>query len=48
MNTMKAMLRERFIEARAYIKKLKKSHTSNLTEHLTALKQKQVSILKRQ
>ena len=39
-NTMKAVLRGKFIALNAYIKKLEKSHTSELTEHLKTLEQK--------
>lgn len=44
MDIMKAVLGEKFIAVRAYIKKLKSFHTSTVTEHLRALNQKEVSI----
>ena len=34
LNIMKAVLRGKFIAVNAYIKKLEKSHTGELTEHL--------------
>ena len=37
---MKAVLRGKFIPLSAYIRKWKKSHTSDLTEHLKALEQR--------
>ena len=39
-DAMKDMLRRKFIALSTFIKKLKKSHTSNLIAHLKALKQK--------
>jgi hypothetical protein len=39
-DTMKAMLRGKFITLNASIKKLERSHVSNLTEHQKALEQK--------
>jgi hypothetical protein len=44
---VKAELREKFISLSASIKKLKRSHTSNLTAYLKALKQKETNIAKR-
>ena len=38
--TMKVVLRGQFIALSAYIKKVKKAHTSDLTAHLKALEQK--------
>ena len=46
-DTMKAMLTGKFIAANAYIKKLGKSHTSELTEHLKTLEQKEANSPKR-
>jgi hypothetical protein len=40
---MKAVLRGKFIALSAYIKKLERSHTSNLTTHLKALEQKETN-----
>ena len=37
---MKAVLRGKFIALRAYIKKVEKAHTTDLTSHLKALEQK--------
>ena len=36
-DTMKTVLREKLIVLNAYIKKVEKSHTSDLTAHLKAL-----------
>ena len=36
-DTMKTVLRQKFIALNAYIKKLEKSHTSELTEHLNTI-----------
>jgi hypothetical protein len=44
---MKELLRRKFIEMGAFIKKLERSHTSNLTAHLKALEQKQADTPKR-
>jgi hypothetical protein len=44
---MKAALRGKFIVVNAFIKKLERSHTSNLTAHLKALEQIEANILKR-
>jgi hypothetical protein len=44
---MKAVLRGKFIALCAYLKKLQTSQTRNLTAHLKALKQKEVSTPKR-
>jgi hypothetical protein len=38
-DTMKMVLRGRFVTLSAYISKLKRSHTSNLTAHLYILEQ---------
>lgn len=38
---MKVMLRGKFLSLSVYIKELGSSHTSNLTEHLKTLEQKQ-------
>ena len=46
-DTMKAVLKRKFIEINAYIKKLGKSHTSELTEHLKTLEQKEANSPKR-
>jgi hypothetical protein len=40
---MKAVLRGKFIELSVFIKKLKRSHTNNLTAHLEALEQKEAN-----
>ena len=39
--TVKTVLRGKFIVLNAYVKKLEKSHTGELTEHLTTLEQKE-------
>jgi hypothetical protein len=44
---MKAVLRGKFIELSAFIKKLERSHTSNLTAHVKALEQKEANIFKK-
>ena len=44
---MKAVLRGKFIALNAYIKKLEKSHTSELTEHMKTLEQKEANSPKR-
>ena len=46
-DTMKAVLREKLIVLSALIKKLERSHTSNLTTHLRALEQKEANTPKR-
>ena len=46
-DTMKAMLRRKFIALSALLKKLERSYTNNLTAHLKALEQKEANILKR-
>ena len=38
-DTMKAVLRGKFISLSSHIKKMKKAHTSDLTAHLKALEQ---------
>ena len=40
---MKAVLRGKFIALNVYIKKLEKSHTSELTDHLKTLEQKEAN-----
>ena len=40
-NTMKAVLKGKFIALSAHIKKVEKSHTRNLTAHLKTLEQKE-------
>jgi hypothetical protein len=40
---MKTVLRGKFIALSAFIKKLKRSHNSNLTAHLKALEQKETN-----
>ena len=44
---MKAVLRRKFIALNAYIKKLEIFHTSELTEHLKTLEQKEANSPKR-
>ena len=44
---MKAVLRGKFIALNAYIKKLEICHTSELTEHLKTLEQKEANSPKR-
>ena len=44
---MKAVLRGKFIALNVYIKKLEKSHTSELMEHLKTLEQKEANSPKR-
>ena len=44
---MKAVLRGKFIALNVYIKKLKKSHTRELTKHLKTLEQKEADSHKR-
>lgn len=39
-DTMKVVLREKFIALSAFIRRLKRSYTTNLTAHLKALEQK--------
>ena len=41
-DTMKAVLRENFIEVSAHIKKMEKAHIGDLTIHLKALELKEV------
>ena len=44
---MKAVLRGKFITLNAYIKKLEKSHTSELKEHLKTVEQKETNLSER-
>ena len=44
---MKAVLRGKFIALSAFIKKLERPHTSNLTAHMKALEQKEANIFKK-
>jgi hypothetical protein len=44
---MKVVLREKFIELSALVKKLERSYTKNLTAHLRTLEQKEANSLKR-
>jgi hypothetical protein len=44
---MKVMLRGKFITLRAFLKKLERSHISNLTAYLKALEQKEVNTSKK-
>jgi hypothetical protein len=44
---MKAVLRGKLIALRAFIKKLERSHTSNLIAHLKVLEQKEANTPKR-
>jgi hypothetical protein len=46
-STMKAAFRGQFIALSSFIKKLERSHSSNLTAHLKALEQKEANIPKR-
>ena len=46
-DTMKASLRVKFIALNTYIQKLEKSHTSEITEHLKTLEQKEANSPKR-
>lgn len=46
-DTMKMMLEGKFIALSAFIKKLERSHTTNLAAHLNALEEKEVIIPKR-
>ena len=41
MDTVKTVLRGQHIVLSAYIKRLQRSHTNNLTAHMKALEQKQ-------
>jgi hypothetical protein len=44
---MKTVLRRKFIALKTFIKKLVRSHTSDLTAHMKALEQKEANTLKR-
>ena len=44
---MKTVLRRKFIALNAYVKKLEKSHTSELIEHLKTLEQKETNSSRR-
>ena len=46
-NTMNAGLRGKFIALSAYIKKVEKSHTRDITAHLKALEQKETDSTRR-
>ena len=46
-DTVKAVRRGKFIVLKAYMKKVEKSHTSDLTEHVKVLKQKEADSLRR-
>ena len=46
-DTMKAVLRVKFIALSALVKKLEKTYTNNLTEHLRPLEQKEANPPKR-
>ena len=46
-NTMKAVLRGKFIALSAPVKKLERSYSNNLTEHLRVLEQKEANSPKR-
>ena len=45
-DTIKAMPRGKFRVLSAFIKKLERSHTSNITAHLKAIEQKEVTHLR--
>ena len=46
-DTMKAVLTGKFIALSAQVKKLERSYTNNLTEHMRALEQKEANSPKR-
>ena len=46
-DSMKAVLRIKFIALSAQVKKLERSYTNNLTEHMRALRQKEGNSHKR-